>query len=88
MSKHTPGPWELGASGRVFTREDGLLTDICQVHGQDVERRWIPNAKLISAAPDLLEACRKMMAAWESAIDIEEDDAIEAIRAAIARATP
>ncbi len=62
MSKHTPGPWT------IYPETDG--TDICAVdHAPGLPIRqiiahperganWIGNAQLISAAPDLLEACQ------------------------------
>jgi hypothetical protein len=64
-SKHTPGPWETGA---LMTRVEVLLNGwnapmcIADCHAKnapesDAER--VANAKLISAAPDMLKALIK-----------------------------
>jgi hypothetical protein len=66
MAEHTPGPWEI----RQYTNYYGYSID---AEGRGcIAERWydlpqdqpygneIPaNARLISAAPDLLEACKK-----------------------------
>lgn len=58
MSRRMPnGRWELGACGRVFERRDGKIIAICTVRS-DEDHEWIPRAKLIAAAPLLLEACQ------------------------------
>lgn len=98
MSKHTPGPWtvsELGASGNVS--EDYIFIEPCvavierKVSGQD--ECDMPDACLIAAAPDLLEAlaiCRKALGAaiefmpinCEAAALCEQADIIAAIEMA------
>ncbi len=59
MSKHTPGPWKAtvgkGMCATVITCEQGL---ICELGGGDCVE---PNARLIAAAPDLLEACEGLL---------------------------
>lgn len=64
MSKHTPGPW------RVEPVEDQEVLILTQEHGRIAECFWIgdsqgprldatlANARLIAAAPELLEALR------------------------------
>jgi len=66
-SKHTPAPWEV----------DGLAIDASQYEvavcsqGLDEDENQMPreeaeaNAKLISAAPELLEACKCALADLE-----------------------
>lgn len=63
MNKHTPGPWQIadGESRRVY-----LIN-----HGRDavgetvyIETRNPADAKLIAAAPDLLEALESMLDAF------------------------
>lgn len=70
QSKHTPGPW--GQSHRK--REDGMYaTEVYDAKGETIATcAWYPvplggghtatnrdaNARLIAAAPDLLDACR------------------------------
>lgn len=54
MSKHTPGPWKLDREV-VVDRED------LEVATVDVNQgKWEANARLIAAAPELLEALRWM----------------------------
>ena len=55
--KHTPGPWEVKKikinRNKTVTNVEGEGDPICKVFGpEDLE----PNAKLIAAAPELLEA--------------------------------
>jgi hypothetical protein len=83
MSKHTPGPWK--ESKNVMeqpviesVRPDNDAFIICQTFGPDKH----DNARLIAAAPDLLEVLR-----WTArALHAEHPAAIKA-RAAIAKAT-
>lgn len=72
MSAHTPGPWEADerlASGTIFGPEvDGVQTFVAFVRLDDTRERHDgrieevkskeakANARLIAAAPDLLEA--------------------------------
>ena len=62
MSKHTPGPWTPSAS-RVNANNDERICWIAPLVGHDVcGDREIANARLIAAAPELLEACRSALA--------------------------
>ena len=63
MNEHTPGPWEYDAA-MVWGGPQGL-TSICEILFHEDERadEHGPNARLIAAAPDLLEALEKL-AAW------------------------
>lgn len=61
---HTPGPWEYHNSGFcdvVYTRGEKLGDGdrICEMYGPNTEA----NARLIAAAPELLEACKAVFAA-------------------------
>lgn len=66
MNKHTPGPWALNPIGRNpivgFDCGDGgaLLPLVHSVHGFD-EKVAMANARLIAAAPELLEACQSLL---------------------------
>lgn len=54
---HTPGPWVIGRSRRghdVVMVDTASGTAICDVYGDSDDRP--ANARLIAAAPDLLEA--------------------------------
>lgn len=71
MEKHTPGPWEFGGkfSREVYEKRDGI--EICTVPQGDsfcadgcqcdeCEERYA-NARLIAAAPELLEALSQIV---------------------------
>lgn len=55
-TKHTPGPWEAviydGAFDQPLIKSDHVV--ICRVHGME-DRQHEANAKLIAAAPELLD---------------------------------
>lgn len=52
INKYAPGPWILGgASGRMITTPSGYVGD-----GFIADVDTLANARLISAAPELLEA--------------------------------
>ena len=52
MSKHTKGPW-IADGAQVFTNE----TNVAQANGYRIDRETVAaNARLIAAAPELLEA--------------------------------
>ncbi len=94
-SKHTPGPWTLEkghAVGSVIAEAgDYSITAPDGVHdwfSADVE---MANARLIAAAPELLEALRSLADRWEILCEVIKplinDEAYVAARAAIAKAT-
>ena len=98
MNKHTPGPWLIepqwsercGGSVAVVNREvSGWDWDVCSVHSSEA------NARLIAAAPDLLEAAQLALQIAESWIHDQLDGTssidgallhLDPVRAAIARA--
>ena len=59
MSKHTPGPWNFRRNDYYweFGNEEVQLGDVCASQCTDPGKEEA-NARLIAAAPDLLEACR------------------------------
>lgn len=94
--KHTPGPWKLGYS-ETFGHQVLIQTEypcdstriiLAQSHNE-------ANARLIAAAPDLLEACKALLEEWKSrtamieSCDLteEEDRAVELAESAITKAT-
>lgn len=95
MSKHTPKPWRQYAPEidgyrerdyRTIVGGKGLRSDGFQITGFISEE----DAQLIAAAPELLEACQQMVAAFEysgSSLVGAEYMAKESIKAAIAKAT-
>ena len=99
MTQHTPGPWKVGMRGgfnaNLICDRSGedMHTDnaICSVFGmyqhQDVEEqkdsKGLANARLISAAPELLEA---LIALHTQTNSTELAKAGDKARAAIAKA--
>ena len=94
-AKHTPGPWQIAdennnSCGVLLGIEHNLVACLdrqCSntwkiVIGRD---EMLANARLIAAAPDLLEALEWVM---DRLVDKHEDDiAAQKARAAIAKAT-
>ncbi len=87
-SGHTPGPWHIGharAHGECFiTSATGKLTIANSVWGAD-NAEAEANARLIAAAPELLEALKGCLASWanENALTYETvEEANAAIEAA------
>lgn len=66
MSKHTPGPWfidldELGEETNIYASHlrPGSRASICEMNMEKMtwsDEQSLANSRLISAAPDLLEA--------------------------------
>jgi hypothetical protein len=57
---HTPGPWTFEYRRLDKSIDLGLQGDgVCRVNNDDIDHREaLANANLISAAPDLLAACK------------------------------
>jgi len=91
---HTDGPWWVDGPGEGIEVHDtfGRTASVWGEQG-DGDEAWA-NAQLISAAPDLLAACRLLLASlvdWCEVADPDDqrdDDylAIDAAKAAIAKA--
>ena len=84
MSAHTPGPW--GLDGNLIEGPDGERVACITAYSRRTPKQKA-NARLIAAAPELLEAlqlCRQHM--YEHASNTA-DDAFERLCAAIAKAT-
>lgn len=69
-TKHTPGPWQVGAGGnahanRVWTADMRPIVNLCSMSTgiamYDPEAQ--ANARLIAAAPELLEVVRELIEA-------------------------
>lgn len=77
--KHTPGPWHVGDSGPFLIC---TLTQKVKVYADEmVHTDATTDARLIAAAPELLEACRMIA---DSGM---RNAAYDACVAAIAKAT-
>ena len=87
-AKHTPGPW-LADGASVYEERDDFSV-ICNFWSSSLPE-WEANARLIAAAPDLLEALEQLVIEYD---DVELANAepssltaaFNAARAAIAKA--
>ncbi len=80
----TPGPWRLSRTRR-YVMSGVAAPWVCEV---DCGRKeWEANASLISAAPDLLEALKNLVAIYDDEFGIVAPE-MDAARAAIAKAQP
>lgn len=91
-AKHTPGPWHTGAEDIapciVYGTNGFAICNAVIHHGKHSESESIANARLIAAAPELLEACHKARALLAGSIPEEDQRIVEdSLRAAIAKAT-
>ncbi len=94
MNKHTLGKWEvhIDQNGWPFvsvgfnTPDGWIVAEVCAFDCLDPEA--MANARLISAAPELLAACDLFMKArrkqWPNGVALEQAEA--AVAAAIAKA--
>jgi len=60
--KHTPGPWNIGLPGGPSGRFWSLVNSEGNVVAMQITSE--ANARLIAAAPELLEACKVFMHEW------------------------
>lgn len=65
MSKHTPGPWKVTDDGCIYFK-DGFIGEAYQfnpgLYGEKQEDApMMANAKLIAAAPEMLEALKDLL---------------------------
>ena len=92
-AEYTPGPWHTaGDQGVQIRSEKHQIAKIWTMRGNE----WKANARLITAAPDLLEAAKLALQSAESWIYDQLDGTsllesalaeLEPVRAAIAKAT-
>jgi len=67
MSRHTPGPWEINErhGGVIYIEGVGNTVAICHDDGFDIDHAEAEaNARLIAAAPQMLEALEACAAYW------------------------
>ena len=89
-TKHTPGPWTYFENDRHVMSQGYEMPSICQTPKgkQSKNKHWQANARLIAAAPDLLEALElslNFIQNTESEMGVELTCGVNA-RAAIAKA--
>ena len=85
MNKHTPGPWNrIKGDRNVYSASGTVCKTPAIIGGGSAAANWEANARLIAAAPDLLEALESIIS------DIIPEDQSNLLwaeaRAAIARA--
>lgn len=104
--KFTPGPWSVGDGMSKYSNGESIdvrsqQRTVCWIHFWADEtvttkishEQEMADARLISAAPELLEACVALMGELESRFDYpeptpDESAALRKASAAIARAHP
>ena len=95
MTQHTPGPWMIVAAGDIvraephgkfvaWTRSDPSKETLDGYFATDMAENTKANARLIAAAPELLEALHQLLSAGNNWKDYHE--AANYSRAAIAKA--
>ena len=70
MSKHTPGPWKAEKNGEVVCAQNGdKIADVKGwgrlQHKPDGLGELMSNARLIAAAPEMLEMLKELLNCWE-----------------------
>ena len=91
-TKHTPGPWELGEPTSqlefgVYATDkiSGIKYFLANAEGHMRYKESLANARLIAAAPELLEALQAFV---KYADDVNDDSPeLDRARSAIAKAT-
>jgi hypothetical protein len=88
MSQHTPGPWEIDQAIRhgftVYSQQAGFIVGYMDEEGRYGAVESEANARLIAAAPDLLEALEELLVQREGHYSTQT--AWDKARAAIAKA--
>jgi len=92
MSKHTPGPWRIKWGENIFGGERLVANAGSHQQNFDTEKAAAENkanARLIAAAPDLLEALKAVVTedgkGWTN-LTVGSDSTLAAAVAAIAKA--
>ena len=101
MSKYTPGPWAINTAGSAKAGQPFKVTEI-YVYAPDTQDDVAicadvidpvtqapseANARLIAAAPELLEALVMALESLDAAEVPQEWDCRKSVRSAIAKAT-
>jgi hypothetical protein len=85
MSTHTPGPWAVHRDGYTITGNRAFIATCIAVPNETAA-----NARLIAAAPDLLDALdriRKDLQRMSDGYSADLDVMVDVARAAVAKAT-
>jgi hypothetical protein len=90
MSTHTPGPWVRAGSNVVTAPTETRVGGFCVAQCNTMMDGNIANARLIAAAPDLLDALdriRKDLQRMSDGYSADLDVMVDVARAAVAKAT-
>lgn len=93
-TKHTPGPWEIwtdddGKSYSVVSLSMTTKNTICYIYGNRAQARKKIDARLIAAAPDLVEAVRNALSFYDGLDRLHDDGEaliLDRLQAALSRA--
>jgi|GEM_PF-1601336 hypothetical protein len=87
-TEHTPGPWTIAPVGydlahrksnhwRITAKSPhvaGKTQTVCELNGPWDEANYAANAHLITAAPELLEACQSIMSAHGAGVQVAANE--------------
>ncbi len=87
MKEHdyTPGPWHVSNEGKLVIRDDEWLVPVATA-GYATNDEELATAKLIAAAPDLLEALQSILELQTRGYVVLGDKYTDMARAAISKA--
>lgn len=76
MSKHTPGPWSVARHGygTFYEAHAFIEHSVCGIWWPDGNVEQEANARLIAAAPELLEALKRLTEGMEASGGWDGDD--------------
>ena len=86
MSKHTPGPWHIDPIKTHANGNRRIMAEQCTPVAV-VPEHLAADARLIAAAPDLLEALKTLLGDTEDSDYMSRKERENMARAAIAKAT-
>lgn len=81
----TPGPWHVSNEGKLVIRDDEWLVTVATA-GYATNDEELATAKLIAAAPDLLEALQELVFLYEHDEGCRELTEYKRAKAAISKA--
>lgn len=91
MTQHTPGPWFYdgpnGCGSHIIHVAQGEIAEAFSDSWGDEGQQAAANARLIAAAPDLLESCIAMIAAFGGDVPDWLQNEVAVVESAIAKAT-
>lgn len=85
QKRHSPAPWKINQEIKthVMTEDGYAICDMATTYSSLKYDEHLANARLIAAAPELLEALESLLPIWSSGID---EPWVKKARQAIAKA--